>query len=85
MIDQVSKFTHVVMNETGHNTNIKIGALLQLKQIGASFKKNILLMAIFKKVDIQNKEYVAIQFNKLNNAILSHLKLVLLVIQKPVI
>ena len=37
-------------------------------------------MAIFKKVDIQNKEYVAIQFNKLNNAILSHLKLVLLVI-----
>ena len=83
MIDQVSKFTHVVKNETGHNTNIKMGALLQLKQIGASFKKNILLVAIFKKVDIQNKEYVAIQFNTLNNA--THLRLVLRVIQKPVI
>ena len=34
-------------------------------------------MAIFKKVDIQNKEYVAIQFNTLNNAILTHLRLVL--------
>ena len=31
MFDQVSKFTNAVDIETGHNTNIKMGSLLQLK------------------------------------------------------
>ena len=40
MFDQVSKFTNAVENETGHNTNIKMRTLLQLKGRSKFQKKN---------------------------------------------
>ena len=58
-------------SETGHNRNIKMHAVFYLDD-NSKFQKIILLIAIFEKVDIQKKEYVAINFNTMNKAILKH-------------